>query len=57
MRMPWAGLTRKVKKLPSAVVDLTTSNFDSIALDPSKAVLVEFFAPWSVSARVGRGAR
>lgn len=40
------GLTRKVKKLPSAVVDLTTSNFDSIALDPSKAVLVEFFAPW-----------
>lgn len=31
---------------PSAVVDLTSQTFDSIALDPKKNVLVEFFAPW-----------
>ncbi len=33
------------KKPPSAVVDLDGSNFDSIALDPSRDVLVEFYAP------------
>lgn len=30
----------------SDVVDLTASNFDSIALDSKKDVLVEFYAPW-----------
>lgn len=35
-----------IKKTPTAVVDLTPSNFDSIALDNSKDVLVEFYAPW-----------
>jgi len=32
--------------LPSNVVVLTLENFDQIALDPSKDVLVEFYAPW-----------
>jgi protein disulfide-isomerase A6 len=41
-----AGLNRKVKKVPSAVVDLTDSNFEAVALSPSKAVMVEFYAPW-----------
>jgi protein disulfide-isomerase A6 len=41
-----AGTNIKVKKAPSYVVDLTTANFDSIVLDSSKDVLVEFFAPW-----------
>jgi len=41
-----AGTKARVKKVPSAVVDLTPSNFDSIALDSTKDVLVEFFAPW-----------
>jgi protein disulfide-isomerase A6 len=40
------GTRVKVKKAPSAVVDLTPSNFDAIALDSTKDVLVEFFAPW-----------
>lgn len=34
------------KQAPSDVLDLTDDDFDSIALDPSKDVLVEFFAPW-----------
>jgi protein disulfide-isomerase A6 len=42
----WTGLQRKLKKPVSAVVDLTSSNFDAIALDPEKDVLVEFYAPW-----------
>jgi protein disulfide-isomerase A6 len=41
-----AGTRAKVQKAPSAVVDLTPANFDSIALDSSKDVLVEFYAPW-----------
>jgi len=41
-----AGTKARVKKVPSAVVELTPSNFDSIALDSNKDVLVEFFAPW-----------
>jgi len=41
-----AGTNARVKKAPSNVVDLTPSNFDSIALDKNKDVLVEFFAPW-----------
>jgi len=31
---------------PSDVVVLTSSNFDSVVLDKSKDVLVEFYAPW-----------
>lgn len=34
------------RQTPSDVLDLTEDDFDSIALDPSKDVLVEFFAPW-----------
>ncbi|KAL9975850.1 hypothetical protein ACROYT_G013059 [Oculina patagonica] len=30
----------------SAVVDLDSSNFDSVALDKTKDALVEFYAPW-----------
>jgi Thioredoxin len=30
----------------SSVVVLTKANFDSIALDPTKTVLVEFFTNW-----------
>jgi protein disulfide-isomerase A6 len=41
-----AGTNAKLKKLPSNVVDLTPSNFDSIALNTDKDVLVEFYAPW-----------
>lgn len=40
------GLTRKLKKAPSAVTDLTEDNFDSIVMDPAQGVLVEFYAPW-----------
>lgn len=48
-----AGLQRKAKKAPSAVTVLTASNFDSIALDPKKNVLVEFYAPWCVDRLYG----
>jgi len=41
-----AGTRAKVNKPPTAVVDLTPSNFDAIALDTTKDVLVEFYAPW-----------
>jgi len=41
-----AGTKARVKKAPSAVVDLTDATFDSIVLDPTKDVLVEFYAPW-----------
>jgi len=41
-----AGTKIRVKKAPSFVTELTPSNFDSIALDSNKDVLVEFFAPW-----------
>lgn len=40
------GTTRKVRKEPSAVVELTDSTFDAVALDPTKSVFVEFYAPW-----------
>lgn len=41
-----AGTKGKVTTAPSEVVVLTPANFDKIVLDPSKDVLVEFFAPW-----------
>ncbi|KAL5467532.1 hypothetical protein EMCRGX_G031776 [Ephydatia muelleri] len=41
-----SGTRGRVKKAASAVVDLTTENFDSIVKDPTKNVLVEFYAPW-----------
>ncbi|BFZ59479.1 hypothetical protein YB2330_000489 [Saitoella coloradoensis] len=41
------GIKPKGKKVePSDVVVLTDANFDSIVLDPSNDVLVEFYAPW-----------
>jgi len=40
------GLKAKVKTAPSAVVTLDDSNFDSVVLDESKDVMVEFYAPW-----------
>eukprot|EP01138_Halocafeteria_seosinensis_P006675 gb/GECG01006823.1/.p1 GENE.gb/GECG01006823.1/~~gb/GECG01006823.1/.p1 ORF type:complete len:367 (+),score=70.44 gb/GECG01006823.1/:1-1101(+) len=40
------GLKKKVKEPSDAVVDLTSTNFEQNVLDPSKAALVEFFAPW-----------
>jgi len=41
-----AGSRARVKKAPTAVTVLDESNFASIALDPTKNVLVEFYAPW-----------
>lgn len=37
---------KKAKATPSAVVDLNAKNFNEIVMDPSKNVLVEFYAPW-----------
>lgn len=39
------GLSRRVKKAPTAVTQLTASNFDAIVMDETKDVLVEFYAP------------
>ena len=41
-----AGTNGRVKSAATAVTVLTPSNFDKIALDPTKDVLVEFYAPW-----------
>jgi thiol-disulfide isomerase/thioredoxin len=42
-----AGLKPKQKKSePSKVITLKDSTFGNIVLDPSKDVLVEFYAPW-----------
>jgi len=41
-----AGTRAKVKKAPSHVAVLTDATFDSIVMDSSKDVLVEFYAPW-----------
>lgn len=41
-----AGLRKKIKEPVDAVVTLTSSNFEQMVLDPNKAALVEFFAPW-----------
>ena len=40
------GTHVKVTVPPSEVVVLTSENFDSVVLDESKDVLVEFYAPW-----------
>ena len=40
------GTKKVVKKPPSTVTVLTKANFDQIALDETKHVLVEFYAPW-----------
>jgi len=40
------GTHARIKSAPTAVTVLDPSNFDAIALDPSKDVLVEFYAPW-----------
>jgi protein disulfide-isomerase A6 len=40
------GNNFKIKKAPEAVVHLTDSDFDSVVLDKTKDVLVEFYAPW-----------
>ena len=40
------GLKRKVKEPTDAGVDLTSTNFQDNVLNPNKAALVEFFAPW-----------
>jgi protein disulfide-isomerase-like protein len=41
-----AGTKVKVAKAVSAVVVLTPDNFDSVVLDSTKDVFVEFYAPW-----------
>jgi protein disulfide-isomerase A6 len=41
-----ASTNAKIKKAPSYVTVLDPSNFDSVALDSTKDVLVEFYAPW-----------
>jgi len=41
-----AGTKARIKKAPTAVVDLTDATFDSIVMDSKKDVLVEFYAPW-----------
>lgn len=41
-----AGTNARVKKPPTAVVDIDSSNFESIVMNKEKNVLLEFFAPW-----------
>lgn len=41
-----AGTGGRMKKTPSSVVDLNPSNFKDVVMDPTKSVLVEFYAPW-----------
>lgn len=43
-----AGTNAKVIIPPTAVTVLTPANFDAVAYDTSKHVLVEFYAPWYV---------
>ena len=42
------GANVKIAAIPSSVVVLTPETFDSIVLDETKDVLVEFYAPWLV---------
>jgi hypothetical protein len=42
------GTNVKIVAIPSSVVVLTPETFDSIVLDETKDVLVEFYAPWLV---------
>ena len=39
------GTNKKLKKAPSAVTELSFDNFEKVALDSSKHVMVEFYAP------------
>ena len=39
------GSRGRIKKAPTHVVDLNPDNFDTIVKDPTKNVLVEFYAP------------
>jgi protein disulfide-isomerase A6 len=41
-----AGTNARISAAKTHVVDLDSSNFDAIAMDPTKDVLVEFYAPW-----------
>jgi protein disulfide-isomerase A6 len=41
-----SGSRGRISKTPSSVTILTPSNFDSVVLDPTKDVFVEFYAPW-----------
>jgi len=40
------GTNVKLATIPSSIVVLTPENFDSVVLDETKDVLVEFYAPW-----------
>lgn len=40
------GTNKKVKKAPTSVTVLEAADFDSVVMDPSKHVMVEFYAPW-----------
>uniref|UniRef100_A0A7S2UVI5 protein disulfide-isomerase n=1 Tax=Fibrocapsa japonica TaxID=94617 RepID=A0A7S2UVI5_9STRA len=40
------GLRRRVQKEPSAVMELTTANFDTVVTEPGTTTMVEFYAPW-----------
>jgi protein disulfide-isomerase A6 len=46
LRERFAGTKAKVKKEPTYVTVLDKNNFEKIVMDPSKNVLVEFYAPW-----------
>jgi protein disulfide-isomerase A6 len=40
------GTSKRIKKAPTAVVDLTPDNFDAVINAPGVAKFVEFYAPW-----------
>lgn len=48
-----SGAKSKIKAKQTAVTVLTSADFKEVALDPSKNVLVEFYAPWKVSTIYG----